>query len=73
MVQKVWSGRCRALRLSIRSKRRRPSSKRWTPTGIDMDVDMNELRRRNLRTAIILAVIAVMFMFGVIAKHVWFM
>lgn len=34
---------------------------------------MNELRRRNLRTAIILAVIAVMFMFGVIAKHVWFM
>jgi hypothetical protein len=33
---------------------------------------MTDLKKRNMRTAVILAVIAAMFMFGVIARHVWF-
>lgn len=33
---------------------------------------MTDLKKRNMRTALILAVIAAMFMFGVIARHVWF-
>lgn len=33
---------------------------------------MTDLKKRNMRTGLILAVIAAMFMFGVIAKHVWF-
>tara|TARA_R110001599_G_scaffold64023_3_gene179296 strand:- start:958949 stop:959053 length:105 start_codon:yes stop_codon:yes gene_type:complete len=33
---------------------------------------MTDLKKRNLRTALILAVIAAMFMFSVIIKRVWF-
>jgi hypothetical protein len=33
---------------------------------------MNDLKKRNRRTGLILAAIAAMFMFGVIARHVWF-
>jgi len=32
-----------------------------------------EQKKRNLRTALILGTIAAMFMFGVIAKRIWFM
>jgi hypothetical protein len=33
---------------------------------------MKDQEKRNLRTALILAAIAAMFMFAVIAKQVWF-
>jgi hypothetical protein len=36
------------------------------------DVDMTDLKKRNLRTGLILAAIAVMFMLSVIVKRVWF-
>lgn len=34
---------------------------------------MSDQKKRNLRTALILASIAALFMFGVIAKRTWFM
>lgn len=35
--------------------------------------DKSELRKRNLRTALILATIAMMFVLGLVAKRTWFM
>ncbi|GEM_PF-6327676 len=35
--------------------------------------DRDELRKRNLRTALILAAIALMFMLGVFVKRAWLM
>jgi hypothetical protein len=33
---------------------------------------MTDLKKRNLRTGLLLAAVALMFMFSVIAKRLWF-
>jgi hypothetical protein len=34
--------------------------------------DVNDQRKRNIRTALLLAAVAVAFMFSVVAKRMWF-
>ena len=65
MEPKAWSGRCHHLRLTTASKLHRKLSKQ--ATGM---VDVNttdERRKKNMRTLLLLALVAVAFYVGFIA------